>query len=638
MTTIYGTIDVVQCFNLVKPALLAIPSPAAGAIIGTLDSVLQAVEEARDNKNQLKLLFYRVCDILKTLSVPQNYGDKVLESSVDTLIANLESIRDLAISLKQKNVFKMMLQSGDIRLKIEELERKSSAFIQAHKKLDSLWEQANNHEQKRVSAQQFQEANSQDQNEQLAMIRQAVASMSSGTPSMLDEILQTINVDPNVTITGMTVLLERHDIGKIKLRDVEVMFLRAGIARLNEQKSAKDGRVETKSWMVTSWEVDRGFLLGSDPTSFIRAGRWLGDSVGIVELKDVATTLKFVKIWKHLRSNRIQGFLGASTVDNPPFILTQPLHLNIAEYVKVTDKPNLRRLILETVRALDYLHTRAPPVVHGGLRPKTIQRVASRSEVLDGALATPESDIFSLGVILKELITLIQEKHSNRAFSSLNSIASRCQAPNPSSRPNTQDLIQELEDRDSKDEISDLLAMLPSTTDVSEVTGLQNIDRWRVVPYISKIHKIFTEDDDRLYIASAPLQGVSEHPLRQITVEVKCHDQGREYTTAHQRDGVWTWIELALLRQRPDGRRMQVNLNEALPGQPRGFMIADTRYEIIRLPFADSTPRVHRTNLDWRNPFIKEARRGDVIAFHPKARFPGWANHVYSAEMHVVTE
>ncbi|KIK57934.1 hypothetical protein GYMLUDRAFT_171932 [Collybiopsis luxurians FD-317 M1] len=454
---------------------------------------------------------------------------------------------------------------------------------------------------------------------------------------MLDEILQTINVDSKATITGMKALLDRHDTGRIRLKDVEIMFLRAGIARLSEQRSAQDV-VEIKSWTVTSWEVDRGFLLGSDPTSFIRAGRWLGDSVGIVELKDEETTLRYVKAWKNLRSNRIQGFLGASTVDNPPFILVQPSHLNIAEYVKVTTKPNLRRLILELVRALDYLHTRTPPVIHGRLRPSTVDvddkgnllvgsvglrledtRVSEAQrpileqilrewiapELLEGGTLTPESDIFSLGVIVSSLITIIQERHPSRKFPVLTSVASQCSADDPSARPKLQDLMKQLEDRDSKDQLSDLLALMPTAKNVSELTGLQNIDRWRVVPYISKVHTTFKQENDRLYVASAPLNGLSDHPLRQLTIEVKCHDQGRENTTAPQRDGAWTWIELALLREQPDGTRKQVNLEKALRGQPRGFMIADTRYEIIRLPFADSTPRVHRTNLDWRNPFIK---------------------------------
>lgn len=79
------------------------------------------------------------------------------------------------------------------------------------------------------------------------------------------------------------------------MKDQELKFLRAGIARLNEQRSAEEV-VQIKSWTVTGWEVERGFLLGSDQTSFIRAGRWLGKSVGIIEMKNVDTTVQFVKV------------------------------------------------------------------------------------------------------------------------------------------------------------------------------------------------------------------------------------------------------------------------------------------------------------------------------------------------------
>ncbi|KAJ3859999.1 kinase-like domain-containing protein [Lentinula novae-zelandiae] len=460
---------------------------------------------------------------------------------------------------------------------------------------------------------------------------------------MLDAILETINVDATVTVTGMTALLERHETGRIQLQESVIKFLRAGITRINEQRSAKDSIVQIKSWTVTAWEVERGFLLGSDITSFIRAGRWLGKSVGIVELKDGETTMRFVKAWKNLRSNRVQGFLGASTVDTPPFILVQPSHLNIVEYVRVTARPNYRKLVLDLVRAVEYLHTRVPPVIHGQLRPAVVDidenaevsvgsiglklrdlriRESQRAEIgqilhkwtapellEDGSMApTTTSDIFSIGAIICELISTIHERHPTQKLPLLTSLSKQCTSPSPSSRPTIPQLIESLEGKlQSKDDesISDFLAVMPSAENITELTGLQNVDRWRVVPYVCKIPALFTEQNDRLYVASAPLQGLDEHPLRQLCVEVKCHDQGKEYTTASPRDGTWTWIELVLLRENADGKRTQVNLEKALKGQPRGFMIEDTRYEIIRLPFADSTPRVHRVNLDWRNPFIK---------------------------------
>ncbi|KAJ4464546.1 hypothetical protein C8J55DRAFT_530017 [Lentinula edodes] len=679
-------VNALQCFNLVKPVLSAIPEPIASVLIAALEAILDAVEKARDNKNQLKVLFSRTCDILKSLKVPQNFADETLQRSVETLVANLESIRDFAMSLRNKNLFKAMLQSGDIRLTIEELERnlwssclafQNSALILANQKLDDLWNLASDHNRNRISAEQLHAAKLDDQREQLLLIQQAVASLSSsGTnTNMLDAILETINVDATVTVTGMTALLERHETGRIQLQESVIKFLRAGITRINEQRSAKDSIVQIKSWTVTAWEVERGFLLGSDITSFIRAGRWLGKSVGIVELKDGETTMRFVKAWKNLRSNRVQGFLGASTVDTPPFILVQASHLNIVEYVRVTARPNYRKLVLDLVRAVEYLHTRVPPVIHGQLRPAVVDidenaevsvgsiglklrdlRIReSRAEIgqilhkwtapellEDGSMApTTTSDIFSIGAIICELISTIHERHPTQKLALLTSLSKQCTSPSPSSRPTIPQLIESLEGKlQSKDDesISDFLAVMPSAENITELTGLQNVDRWRVVPYVCKIPAMFTEQNDRLYVASAPLQGLDEHPLRQLCVEVKCHDQGKENTTASPRDGTWTWIELVLLRENADGKRTQVNLEKALKGQPRGFMIEDTRYEIIRLPFADSTPRVHRVNLDWRNPFIKEARKGDVIALHPKARFPGWVNYMYSAEMHVITE
>jgi serine/threonine protein kinase len=280
-------------------------------------------------------------------------------------------------------------------------------------------------------------------------------------------------------------------------------------------------------------------------------------------LKDVETTIKFVKKWKDLRGHRIQGFLGASTVDNPPFIVAGPCHLNIVEYAKATARPNYRRLVHEIVRALEYLHTRVPPVIHGRLRPATIDvdekgNVAVGSvglqlddmrvppderpkieqmlkrwtapEVLEGMPPTVESDIYALGVIVSDLIATAQERNPSRKLSLLSSIKEQCTAPDPFVRPTLQALVKQLEKR-SEDPDTDLLVTMPSTDKITELTGLQNIDRWRIVPYVCKIHTAFTEHVDHLYVASTPLQGMEEHPLRQLAIEVKCHDQGRENTS-----------------------------------------------------------------------------------------------------------
>lgn len=153
-------------------------------------------------------------------------------------------------------------------------------------------------------------------------------------------------------------------------------------------------------------------------------------------------------------------------------------------------------------------------------------------ELLEDHTLSPNtaSDIFSLGAIVASLITLIQERNPSRKLPLLTSIARQCTSADPSARPTLSDLIKQLETPDSNSQATDLLAPMPTIDNVTELTGLQNVDRWRVVPYVSRIHAGYSEHDDRLYLASAPLEGFSEHPLRQLCIEVKCHDQGRENT------------------------------------------------------------------------------------------------------------
>lgn len=48
-------------------------------------------------------------------------------------------------------------------------------------------------------------------------------------------------------------------------------------------------------------------------------------------------------------------------------------------------------------------------------------------------------------------------------------------------------------------------------------------------------------------------------------------------------------------------------------------MIAPTRWEVLRCPFADSTPRTHRINFDHLHLLVKLAEKGDRIHLYPKA-------------------
>jgi len=147
-----------------------------------------------------------------------------------------------------------------------------------------------------------------DQKEQLKRIQDVLESLSKPSPDLLplDTLLETLDVNPVVTMTGMSALLERHELGRVQLRDEEVKFLKAGISRLKEQSAAASA-TKIKSWTVTSFEVEKGFLLGWDTTSWVRSACWLGKRVGMIEVVNEEVVLSLVKMWKGLRSNRIQG-------------------------------------------------------------------------------------------------------------------------------------------------------------------------------------------------------------------------------------------------------------------------------------------------------------------------------------------
>jgi hypothetical protein len=89
---------------------------------------------------------------------------------------------------------------------------------------------------------------------------------------------------------------------------------------------------------------------------------------------------------------------------------------------------------------------------------------------------------------------------------------------------------------------------------------------------------------------------------------------------ANPRDGIWTWFEVALLRKDTENNSWEaVDFEATAPEQYRGHMVAGQRFEVLRLPFADSTPRTHRVNWGPHHLVTRLAAKGDIIALFPKA-------------------
>ncbi|GJE89526.1 hypothetical protein PsYK624_056280 [Phanerochaete sordida] len=664
-------------FNLALQALNAIPEPISSVVTGIVQEIWDAVQQANQNKHQLRLLFKRICELLSSLGSPQNYGDQVIQKAVNVLVRNLENVLKFIVSEQRKSFLKTMLTADDLKLKLEEHERhisnaclgfQNAALLSANRKLDDLMERVNSHAEAQAATAARQLALQQDLAEKLQVLRDAVTSTA-----FLDELLATVQADPVHMMTAMEAVLEREESGRTRLRHEEIEFLRAGVRRLSAQMQGK--RVKIKSWTVTGFEVERGFLLGSDVSSTIRVGRWLGKVVNILEMKDAEITTEFVKLWKSLRSTRVQVLLGASTTDSPPFILLPYAPDNVLDYLAKNPAPDYLKLVSEITRGLDYLHSRDPPVVHGSLRPGVVhvdpqgnvtlscigihrKHLAptdlSTTMQLHNALTpwqapelpatgpTPAADIYSLGLLLSGMLTVLLRKHARGPFDGealLRRLIDDCLRPAPDERASAGGLLRVLAATHPEVREGDMFTAQPSLVVDPLPEGVA--ERWRLVYTRREAYGVVNEQVDVIYVSTAPIDGGSDAPLRRLSFEVRCHDQGKDYTTAEGRDGAWAWVELALSRPTVTDSGLQhneVNFEDECPGVFRGHMLDSTRWEVVRCPFADDAPKTHRITFDHQHPLIRAARKGDRIQLYPKARFPGWFCFIYSAEIHVVTE
>ena len=281
---------------------------------------LKDFTQANQNKHQMRVLFGRICELLSSLGSPQNYNDQSIQKAVNVLVRctlrhhiitiylpialrNLENVLKFIVSEQHKSFLKTMLTADDLKLKIEEHERhisnaclgfQNAALLSANRKLDDLMERLNSHADQQAAMAAQQLALQHDMADKLQTLRSALTSAT-----FLDKLLATMQVDPTHMMTAMQAVLEREESGHTQLRSEEIEFLRAGVKRLSAQMQGK--KVKIKSWTVTGFEVERGFLLGSDVSSTTRVGRWLGKVVNILEMTNAQVNFNRLKCACDLR-------------------------------------------------------------------------------------------------------------------------------------------------------------------------------------------------------------------------------------------------------------------------------------------------------------------------------------------------
>ncbi|KAI5818997.1 hypothetical protein BZA77DRAFT_305499 [Pyronema omphalodes] len=107
--------------------------------------------------------------------------------------------------------------------------------------------------------------------------------------------------------------------------------------------------------------------------------------------------------------------------------------------------------------------------------------------------------------------------------------------------------------------------------------------------------------------------------LRRIIFKMNSHDQGwssdnRRFVGTYEAS--WTWFEVGIMGKKSvENKIIQYNVH------------------------AKREPTYHEVVWERDEPWLKDnVDTGDVIALYPMARYPGWVNHVLSAEIEAFYE
>ena len=145
-------------------------------------------------------------------------------------------------------------------------------------------------------------------------------------------------------------------------------------------------------------------------------------------------------------------------------------------------------------------------------------------ELTTESAATIASDIYAYGVILQKMLLFVRYTQADKTLTSL---IAECTNPDPSKRPNASTIYDNLSHSSqvNNPELFVAQSHLPQT----EVEGSEST--WRMARYTSDLEQSYIDGQDVVYLQSLPISGNSDQPLRKLCFQLKCHDQGAEYTS-----------------------------------------------------------------------------------------------------------
>ena len=155
------------------------------------------------------------------------------------------------------------------------------------------------------------------------------------------------------------------------------------VERVAEENCARHQQPETRTWIIQRNEVvlsDK--VLGEGSWGIVRQGTFRGSPVAIKELYGVNLSPhnrrlfeREMEILSRCRHFNIVQFMGATSDDQPPLLVTELLHGNLRELLK--DRKMIREipvvsLALDVARGLNFMHRSQPPIIHRDVKSDNV--------------------------------------------------------------------------------------------------------------------------------------------------------------------------------------------------------------------------------------------------------------------------
>jgi hypothetical protein len=154
-------------------------------------------------------------------------------------------------------------------------------------------------------------------------------------------------------------------------------------------------------------------------------------------------------------------------------------------------------------------------------------------EVNLGSPPNLASDIYGWGKVISEMVKRShpRDEHvENEIRNKLQELSRQCMGQDSSARPIAADVTESIMTLSTEAEDDEGLFSAMITTGLDD-EAKEEKEKWRMIPCARELRAVFDQSADFVYLKTPQIDGSDEQPLKQLSFDIKGHDQGREATS-----------------------------------------------------------------------------------------------------------